>query len=444
MFKKFYSHLISLFTTICVVLTSAITVSARSPMLYPSVVSKETNVVPAGEEIEFKPAVITKNVYDLTGETEKYKVLIRDSHTLNEFVKESGIDDELYVKQYTQSFFDSHALVMIYQVCPGGGDSYSLKRILKTPDNKLALDVLFNTSDGMKTAVVTYQLGIYEVALSDVKDVTEMTDYTEPTLENNKFSFAPLDFQKEYACYYTANSDDTLTIYKQINSNYLREKYGDKITVIRDGKIINAKNDEGNYEYFILKSYDILQFKNDDGIICASYAVICPGDVDSDGKVSVSDAREALRASAKLGTYNHYELSAMNKNGEENPNFSVSDARYLLRVAARLETLPGKRIYVEENTSYTVKDFANSCAVKWIASASDSVHVKIEQETIPWPDDYEIVPGDTPHVNFIITPNQAGTYLITMTYRYPWEKGNIYEQFTFTLDVYSSTPQGNY
>lgn len=269
MFKKLYSHLISLFTTICVVLTSAVTVSARSPMLYPSVVSKETNVVPAGEEIEFKPAVITKNVYDLTGETEKYKVLIRDSHTLNEFVKESGIDDELYVKQYTQSFFDSHALVMIYQVCPGGGDSYSLKRILKTPDNKLALDVLFNTSDGMKTAVVTYQLGIYEVALSDVKDVTEMTDYTEPTLENNKFSFAPLDFQKEYACYYTANSDDTLTIYKQINSNYLREKYGDKITVIRDGKIINAKNDEGNYEYFILKSYDILQFKNDDGIICA-------------------------------------------------------------------------------------------------------------------------------------------------------------------------------
>lgn len=443
MFKKFYSHLISLFTTICVVLTSAITVSAKSPMLYPSVVSKETDVVPAGEEIEFKPAVITKNVYDLTGETEKYKVLIRDSHTLNEFVKESGIDDELYVKQYTQSFFDSHALVMIYQVCPGGGDSYSLKRILKTPDNKLALDVLFNTSEGMKTMIVTYQLGIYEVALSDVKDVTEMTDYTEPTLENNKFSFAPLDFQKEYACYYTANSDDTLTIYKQINSNYLREKYGDKITVIRDGKIINAKNDEGNYEYFILKSYDILQFKNDDGIICASYAVICPGDVDSDGKVSVSDAREALRASAKLGTYNHYELSAMNKNGGANPDISVYDARYLLRVAAKLETLPGKRIYVEENTSYTVEDFADGDGIRWMVSPSDSIHVKIEQEYIPWPDDYEIVPGNAPHSNFTFTPNQAGTYLITMTYRNPWEKGKIYEQFTFTLEVYSSTPQEN-
>lgn len=125
----------------------------------------------------------------------------------------------------------------------------------------------------------------------------------------------------------------------------------------------------------------------------------------------------------------------MNKNGEENPNFSVSDARYLLRVAARLETLPGKRIYVEENTSYTVKDFANSCAVKWIASASDSVHVKIEQETIPWPDDYEIVPGNAPRSNFIITPDRTGTYVITMTYRNPWEKGDIYEQFTFTLKV---------
>ena len=436
MFKKLYSHLMSLFTAICVVLTSAVTVSALSPAELPSVLSKETDVVPVGEEIEFKTAVQTMNVYDISdGQTSGYKVLIKSLDALHEFVDKTGIDDEIYIKQYTQSFFETNALIITYQICPGGGDSFTLNKIVKTSDNTLNLDISFNTYDGMQTMVVSYQLGVYEVNLSDVGEITELADYTQPTLEENKFDFS---FKLENPCYFTTNYDDTLSLFKEIDSNYLRVKYADKLTVIRDGKIINAKNDEGNYEYFTLKSYDILQFKNSDGIICASYVVICPGDINSDGKVSASDAREALRAAAKIGTYNYYERLAMTKDGRESLRLSASDARSLLRIASRLETAPGRRIYTYENEPYIVEDFADSCAVKWIASASDSVHVKIEQEYIPLPKPdviTEIKDGDAPHSNFIITPDQTGTYVITMTYRNPWEKGKIYEQFTFTLEV---------
>ncbi len=59
------------------------------------------------------------------------------------------------------------------------------------------------------------------------------------------------------------------------------------------------------------------------------------GDVDSDGTISVSDARLALRAAVKLDTLTGAKLIAANVDFKD--DISVSDARLILRAAVKLD-----------------------------------------------------------------------------------------------------------
>ena len=63
-----------------------------------------------------------------------------------------------------------------------------------------------------------------------------------------------------------------------------------------------------------------------------------PGDVDGSGKVNSSDARLALRASARIETLTSEQFAAADVDGSGKVN--SSDARRILRAAARIEALP--------------------------------------------------------------------------------------------------------
>lgn len=64
---------------------------------------------------------------------------------------------------------------------------------------------------------------------------------------------------------------------------------------------------------------------------------VTPGDVNGDGKITASDARLALRISAKLDVPTAEEFMAADVNADG--KITASDARTILRVSAKLETL---------------------------------------------------------------------------------------------------------
>ena len=66
-----------------------------------------------------------------------------------------------------------------------------------------------------------------------------------------------------------------------------------------------------------------------------SVTISVVGDVDSDGTISVSDARLALRAAVKLETFTGAEFIAANVDFKD--DISVSDARLVLRAAVKLD-----------------------------------------------------------------------------------------------------------
>ena len=62
------------------------------------------------------------------------------------------------------------------------------------------------------------------------------------------------------------------------------------------------------------------------------------GDVNFDGKVNATDARIALRISAKLESVEKYKTGAFNAADiDKNGKISALDARKILRVAAKLD-----------------------------------------------------------------------------------------------------------
>lgn len=64
---------------------------------------------------------------------------------------------------------------------------------------------------------------------------------------------------------------------------------------------------------------------------------IMPGDINGDNNVNASDARLALRFSAKLATPTEMQFKAADVNGDN--QITASDARKILRAAAKIETL---------------------------------------------------------------------------------------------------------
>ncbi len=76
------------------------------------------------------------------------------------------------------------------------------------------------------------------------------------------------------------------------------------------------------------------------------YAVVL-GDGDGNGTITASDARIALRISAKIQTASDAVICALDINSDG--KVTASDARIILRVSAKLQTMPGADESVSEN-----------------------------------------------------------------------------------------------
>ncbi len=72
--------------------------------------------------------------------------------------------------------------------------------------------------------------------------------------------------------------------------------------------------------------------------ILESLTVIIKGDVDGDGKTTVSDARKVLRVAVELENFNNNPAAAFASDADENNKTGVPDARKILRVAVGLES----------------------------------------------------------------------------------------------------------
>ena len=98
-----------------------------------------------------------------------------------------------------------------------------------------------------------------------------------------------------------------------------------------DGNEVTATNTKLGTG-MVLKKFDA------EGKVLDEITVSVKGDTDGDGVVTTSDAREALRAAAKLTVLNGAQTLAAEVDGDST-GISTSDARILLRVAAKLETI---------------------------------------------------------------------------------------------------------
>lgn len=349
MFKKLYSHLISLFTTICFVLTSAVTVSALPPAESPSVLSKGTDVVPAGEEIEFK---ITAEAHYFRNRPEgaSYPAssgLITTFDGFREYW--TFLDDyqkKFCVKYYNdKEYFDNGgALILVF------GDSYILGSTLDIKSVTISEDkiLLVNiTRTRPKTFVYTLSVNtvsVLEIKQSDVSGVsiirTRIAEDIEPGKETTKPSSGDNNELPP------ASNDNieikkgdygSLTSYRGFTLNELKKMY--KIPgEIRafDNEFIPITDDNA-----VLKTGDIIQLLNKKGIVTTAYYIARKGDVNSDGRITAADAREILRASAKLTYFNCAQTDASHSlNGySSNKEATAQKARYLLRVAAGLDAL---------------------------------------------------------------------------------------------------------
>ena len=86
-----------------------------------------------------------------------------------------------------------------------------------------------------------------------------------------------------------------------------------------------------------VSDYDVLFTTNDkDDEKDDEKENVVTGDVNGDGKLTASDARAALRMSAKLETYTPEQFAAADVNGDG--KLTASDARIILRVSAKLQT----------------------------------------------------------------------------------------------------------
>lgn len=74
------------------------------------------------------------------------------------------------------------------------------------------------------------------------------------------------------------------------------------------------------------------------GVTLLRYYVVVQGDLNGDNRVTATDARLALRSSAKLENLKAFQQKAADLNGDG--NVSASDARQLLRISASLDSLP--------------------------------------------------------------------------------------------------------
>ncbi len=110
-----------------------------------------------------------------------------------------------------------------------------------------------------------------------------------------------------------------------------------KATVSCDVQILD-KNSKAVADKAKLATGMQIVLTDEKGNVLDTVTVVVPGDVDGDGFVKSSDARQALRAAVNLETLVSCEKSAADlDNTSKKQNINSADARYILRAAVGLE-----------------------------------------------------------------------------------------------------------
>lgn len=153
------------------------------------------------------------------------------------------------------------------------------------------------------------------------------------------------------------------------------------------------------------------------------------GDLDNNQKITATDARICLRASAKLIELTEEEKQAADvlNDGE----VTAADARKILRVSARLEKF---EIVLQVGQSYVLPPLKNagSGMYNWRCS-QPSIGLEWTSETInPWEGTYVV--GGPSETTFTFSAQIPGTYDISLILIASWEKTSI-NDLSFTIKV---------
>lgn len=245
-----------------------------------------------------------------------------------------------------KEYFDNGgALILVF------GDSYRMDSELNVESVTIAEDkILFvnMTRTGPKTCVYTLSVNtvsVLQIKQSDVSDVsiikTRITDEITTDEETPK-----TEESDDYITLPPANNDNieiengsygTLASYRGVTLGELKHMYNPSGEIRAFDNDLNTITDNNT----VLKTGDIIQYINKKGIVTNAYYIARKGDVNSDGKITASDAREVLRASAMLTYFNCAQSDASHSLNGYSPNSEANaqEARYLLRVSAGLDIL---------------------------------------------------------------------------------------------------------
>lgn len=160
------------------------------------------------------------------------------------------------------------------------------------------------------------------------------------------------------------------------------------------------------------------------------------GDINGDGKVQASDARLALRASAKLEKLSDEQLKSADviANGE----VTAADARAILRVSAKIDEFPRATLVLRNGTEYKFGPLTNSGAYWWECKCGgEDVDYKIESPELETNEYGELPIGGPTYVTFFITAAlEEGTNESMKDYQLIYGVTHTPDIYNFSVLVY--------
>ena len=165
-------------------------------------------------------------------------------------------------------------------------------------------------------------------------------------------------------------------------------------------------------------------------------STLAPGDADCDGKVTVADARAALRCAIGLGGLSYEGFYAADTDGDK--EITAADARNLLRAAIGITdakdlcfTLPvNHTLLLGPLRSYHDGGYLWSLTV----TDGDETQLSVSERTA------DILPpleGNGPYTVFAVTGRKPGTYKVHIECKRPWDDGEnrVLEEYDIVVNV---------
>lgn len=141
------------------------------------------------------------------------------------------------------------------------------------------------------------------------------------------------------------------------------------------------------------------------------------GDYNGDGKVSAADARDVLRAAAKLE--NTVESKIFIADIDTDGRLTAGDARRILRVGAKVESLNVITVELSKNEVFETPVMTNNVMYQWVCDMPENSKLVCEKsDSIPNSDPF-LIGGGTQRFTF--SSEHAGVYTARFKYVVGWE-----------------------